>query len=95
MASALLELSNLTDNPQQKEKFSTAACRILLALCLPEPVGGYLSEDGNGSVPSPGLLMHGCHHHPDAVVTGARADENLIWGDYYFLEALVRYKNGI
>jgi unsaturated chondroitin disaccharide hydrolase len=96
-ASALIELSNLTDDPQLREKFNTAACRILLALCLPEQAGGYLAEDGNGSVLSPGLLMHGCHFHPDAAVEPgvARPDESLIWGDYYFLEALVRYKNGM
>jgi len=92
-ASGLLELSTLVNNSNYKQKYYNAACKILVLLCTIEPYGGYLAQDANSDPISPGILMHGCQHHPNAAVPGSVADESLIWGDYYFIEALLRYQS--
>jgi unsaturated chondroitin disaccharide hydrolase len=92
-ASGLLELSILVNNFHYRQKYHNAACKTLLSLCTIEPYGGYLAQNANGDHLSPGILMHGCQHHPDAAVPGSVADESLIWGDYYFIEALLRYQS--
>lgn len=61
-----------------KEEFIEAAINILNSLC-----DNYLSgEDEDG------ILKHGCFHKP----AGIGVDESLIWGDYYFIEAMMKYK---
>ena len=59
-----------------KEEFIEAAINILSSLC-----NKYLSgEDEDG------ILKHGCFHKPE----GMGVDESLIWGDYYFIEAIMK-----
>lgn len=58
----------------EKESFRDVALKILNSLC-----SNYLAgEDKDG------ILDHGCFHLP----AGIGVDECLIWGDYFFLEAL-------
>jgi unsaturated chondroitin disaccharide hydrolase len=47
----------------------------------------YLAE---GS-PSAGILLHAVGSRP----AGSEVDVSLIYGDYYFLEALLRYRRGV
>jgi unsaturated chondroitin disaccharide hydrolase len=84
-ASALLELSTLTNDSVRKEKYRLCARRTINSLSLPYEIGGYLAVDSNGIPISKGILMEGCQNHNNI------CDESLIWGDYYFLEALLRY----
>jgi len=91
-AAGLLELSALTGDPLLQRKYYDAARKILLSLATPVAEGGYLAEDGAGQPLSAGVLMHGCAIHPDSYAGGNIPDESLIWGDYYFLEALGRYE---
>jgi unsaturated chondroitin disaccharide hydrolase len=90
-ASGLLELSTLVGEYALQLKYYNAACEILTLLCTPSSSGGYLSCNSSGSPISPGLIMEGCYHHPLSAGGGSIYDESLIWGDYYFIEALQRY----
>ncbi len=76
-ASALMELATLVDAPD-RQRYTRAGEKILLSLAGP----GFLS-DGSAFK---SLLQHG--------TTGknGRHDIGLIFGDYYFLEALERYE---
>ncbi|MBA7567499.1 Unsaturated glucuronyl hydrolase [subsurface metagenome] len=82
-ASGLLELSGLVSDTPSKNRYYTAAVAIIESLCTPE----YLTEGTR----SPGILRHGVGSLP----AGSQVDVSLIYGDYYFIEALLRYKRGI
>ena len=80
MASALLELENYADKEHSK-KYSAAAKTIIETLSSKE----YLAEEGtNGGF----LLKHGVGHMPQKT----EIDVPLTYGDYYFVEAMLRYK---
>jgi hypothetical protein len=40
------------------------------------------------------ILKHGCYVHPEAIIgnSGSPCDNGLIWGDYFFVDALHEYK---
>jgi hypothetical protein len=59
-----------------KEEFREIAISILSSLC-----DNYLSREEED-----GILNHGCFNKPE----GKGVDESLIWGDYYFMEALIK-----
>ena len=80
IASALLELENYVDKAHSK-KYSAAAKTIIQTLSSNE----YLAEEGtNGGF----LLKHGVGHMPQKT----EIDVPLTYGDYYFVEAMLRYK---
>lgn len=79
-ASGLLELSTLVSEPDAREKYKDAASAIVNSLCSP----AYLAVDANSS----GILLHGVGSRPHK----SEVDVSLIYGDYYFIEALLRYK---
>jgi unsaturated chondroitin disaccharide hydrolase len=90
-ASGLLELSTLVGDYDHQLKYYDAACKIMTSLCTPSSYGGYLSRNSNGSPIGPGIIMEGCYHYPLSAGGGNIYDESLVWGDYYFIEALQRY----
>jgi len=59
----------------KKEEFKEVALKILNSLST-----NYLSEEGEG------ILKHGCFYKPE----NRGVDESLMWGDYYFVEALIK-----
>jgi unsaturated chondroitin disaccharide hydrolase len=61
---------------REKKEFKEAAINILNSLC-----DNYLCEEEKD-----GILKHGCFHKPE----GIGVDESLIWGDYYFIEAIMK-----
>ena len=79
VASALLELSALESDATRAARYRTAALRMLDSLVSP----AYFAEGTN----SPGLLLHGVGHLP----AGQEIDTTLIYGDYYLLEAVLRF----
>jgi len=82
MASALLELSELTDDKQSKEKYFKSAETIIKSLSGEK----YKAAEGtNGGF----ILQHGVGHLPQK----SEVDVALTYADYYFIEALIRYKN--
>ena len=81
MAAALLELSEYVDKEKSQEYFKIAET-ALSTLMSDE----YLAEKGtNGGF----ILKHGVGHIPE----NSEVDVPLTYGDYYFIEALMRYKN--
>ncbi|MBE9586845.1 glycoside hydrolase family 88 protein [Mucilaginibacter sp. JRF] len=79
-ASALIELSGYVDKALST-KYLEAAKTIITALSSPQ----YFAEQGtNGGF----LLKHGVGSMPDK----SEIDVPLTYGDYYFVEALMRYK---
>jgi hypothetical protein len=78
-ASGLVELSALAGDASRRETYRVAAEGILVSLMS----SAYLSD---GEVSS-GILLHGTGHKP----ANSEIDVSLIYGDYYFIEALVRY----
>jgi uncharacterized protein YyaL (SSP411 family) len=79
-ASALLELSGFTTNQDKKNKYRSVAEGILTSLAR----SPYLAEGTNSS----GILNHAVGSRP----AGSEVDVSLIYGDYYFIEAMMRYR---
>jgi unsaturated chondroitin disaccharide hydrolase len=80
MSSALLELSDFVD-PESARRYRAFATQQLRSLSSP----AYLAAPGeNGGF----LLMHATGHKP----AGWEIDVPINYGDYYFLEALLRLK---
>jgi rhamnogalacturonyl hydrolase YesR len=81
IASALLELSRYVDKTTAKE-YVNAAQTMLQTLSSPE----YKAATGdNGGF----ILQHGVGHKPQ----GTEVDVPLTYGDYYYIEALMRLKS--
>ena len=81
IASGLLELSQYVENPDKAAKYRAFAVKQLLALASPD----YFSE---GDEIGHWLLKHGVGHKP----CDSEIDTPLAYGDYYFLEALLRFQ---
>ena len=82
MASGLLELATFAKG-EKGAKYRAFAVKQLLSLCSDE----YFAKPGeNGDW----LLKHGVGNKP----AGSEVDTPLDYGDYYFLEALLRFKAG-
>ncbi len=82
MASALLELKNYVGKEKGKKYFKQAE-KILTTLSTPE----YLASNGNGNF----IIKHCVGNWPNGKATG-EIDAAINYGDYYYLEALKRYK---
>jgi hypothetical protein len=80
VASALLELSESVTEPADKARYRDAALRMMETLASP----AYLTS-GTASY---AILNHGVGHFP----AGSEIDVGLIYGDYYFIEAVLRFK---
>jgi len=78
-AAGLLSLSTLVSDPADRDRYFEAAESILISLMSP----AYLAT----GVESSGILLHGMRAQP----TATEMDVSLIYGDYYFVEALLRY----
>ena len=85
MASALLELKNYVGK-EQKERYYKQAEKILFTLSTPE----YLANSGNCNF----IIKHCVGNWPKGKATG-EIDASINYGDYYYLEALLRYKKTI
>lgn len=81
MASALIELSTMTDATLSSKYLSTAE-KQLSTLSSPE----YLAEPSTNGL---FILKHGVGHLPG----NSEVDVPLTYADYYFVEALLRYKS--
>jgi unsaturated chondroitin disaccharide hydrolase len=80
VTSALLEMINYVDNDSLREHYKSEAKAMLTSLCK-EP---YFLENEKTNC----LLAHSTHNLP----ANTNVDVPSIFADYYFLEALIRYK---
>ena len=79
VASALLELSELEKNIEEKRYYRKTAEKILRSLSSP----AYLSGSENDA-----FLLHSTGNKPK----NSEVDIPIIYADYYYIEALVRLK---
>ncbi|MDL2208490.1 glycoside hydrolase family 88 protein [Parabacteroides sp. OttesenSCG-928-O15] len=79
VASALLELQDYVVDPEKKEAYRQAAVNMLKELSSAQ----YQSGEKN-----PSFLLHSTGHWPN----GSEVDASIIYADYYYIEALLRYK---
>jgi unsaturated chondroitin disaccharide hydrolase len=78
-ASGFLDLAELVSDQASKERFHEAASTILQTLCS----DAFLAR----SQPNwEGILLHGVYHYHKNL----GVDESVAWGDYFFVEALVK-----
>jgi unsaturated chondroitin disaccharide hydrolase len=78
-ASGLLDLARQTRSPQKAEAYRSCALATLDALCAPE----YLADQTPGWE---GILKHGVYH----TAKNLGVDESVMWGEYFFVEALTK-----
>ena len=76
-ASGLFNLAHLTTDPLRAHLYRDYALRIVDTLTEPE----FLAIDTPGWQ---GILKHGTYHHEK----GLGVDESVMWGEYFFLEAV-------
>jgi unsaturated chondroitin disaccharide hydrolase len=79
-ASGLAELAQYVETTAQRGRYRRAAAKLVRALSSP----AYLAADDD----TPAILRHGTGDRPH----GEEIDVSLIYGDYYFIEALVRLR---
>jgi unsaturated chondroitin disaccharide hydrolase len=79
-ASGMLELATLVDDPHEAARYREAAGKILASLTV-----NYLTRDLPGD--PYGVLTGGTYFFE----VGRSIDEANIWGDFYYLEALLRW----
>lgn len=79
VASALIELSQLEDNEEKATIYLQAATNMLIELSSEE----YQSRDSK-----PSFLLHSVGHWPK----GSEVDASINYADYYYIEALMKYK---
>lgn len=82
-ASALLELSTFVSDPSVKERYHSTAISILNELMSER----YLADPAT----SQAVILHGVGSKPH----DKQVDVSLSYGDYYFIEALMRCKRGL
>jgi unsaturated chondroitin disaccharide hydrolase len=80
VASALIELSQLEDNKQKAAEYQTFAEKILTDLSSAK----FQSRNRNLA-----FLFHSTGNYP----AGSEIDYSIIYADYYYMEALIRYKS--
>lgn len=78
-ASGLLDLERQTRSLDRAIAYRSTAIAMLDALCKPE----YLATETPGAE---GILKHGVYH----TAKGLGVDESVMWGDYFFVEALTK-----
>ncbi|MCD7971551.1 MAG: glycoside hydrolase family 88 protein [Candidatus Azobacteroides sp.] len=79
VASALLELSQLEDNPEKAVRYKEYAIRML---------GSLSSEKYQSGDSKPSFLVHSTGNYPG----GYEIDASINYADHYYIEALIRYK---
>lgn len=82
-ASGLLNLAGLTRNWAKARLYREYALQILATLMTPE----FLAFETPGWE---GILKHGMYHQRK----GLGVDESVMWGDYFFLEAVLKVAHG-
>ncbi|MCC5808438.1 MAG: hypothetical protein JJU00_19080, partial [Opitutales bacterium] len=80
-AAGLLELSRMLDDPAERQRYFDYAERILVSLSTPDGDGGYLSQGTDFE----SLLTRGTYTFPGY-------EKGLSWGDFYYVQALQRYR---
>ena len=81
VASALIELSEYVSE-DKASAYMDAAEKMLTSLS---------GENYRSGKAKPSFLLHATGHHP----AGSEIDYSIIYADYYYIEALTRWKNAM
>ena len=82
----MMKLINVLPNSDpDRQRYLKDVKNILLQLTST----GYLPDSNE---PEMSILRHGCYHHFEAIMPSNSYDNGLIWGDYFFIDALLEYK---
>src|SRR5262245_39459578 len=79
-ASGLLDLAKQSKSPDRAKSYRETALAMLDALCTPE----YLASSTTGWE---GILKHGVYH----TKKNLGVNESVMWGEFFFVEALTKY----
>ena len=82
-ASGLLDLARQPESAERAERYETAALTTLDALAAPP----YLASESPGWE---GILKHGVYH----TAKNLGVDESVMWGEFFFVEALTKVVTG-
>jgi unsaturated chondroitin disaccharide hydrolase len=82
-ASGLLDLARQAEDPARRDEYEQVALKMLDALVQPE----YLASQTPGWE---GILKHGVYH----TKKNLGVDESVMWGEYFFVEALTKAVTG-
>jgi unsaturated chondroitin disaccharide hydrolase len=82
-ASGLWDLSFCVDEEAARQRYRSAALQALAMLCTDD----FLARGAPGWE---GILMHGVYHKNKSL----GVDESVAWGEYFFVEALVKALKG-
>jgi unsaturated chondroitin disaccharide hydrolase len=82
-ASGLWRLAHVASTPERRTRYAEMADRILATLTTERYLAWGLPE-------WEGVLLHGVYHRRK----GLGVDESVMWGDHFFLEALLQRMNG-
>lgn len=88
-ASGLMRLSRLTEDPESGRRYLECALRTIETLAsnhLGEDRGGGKAGGARGQDQWEGILRNGVYH----IHKGLGVGESVIWGDFFFVEALQR-----
>ncbi len=85
IAGMLKLIKSLPENDIDRTKYLQQVTNILYELTSPTYLS--LSERSQMSI-----ILHGCYHHNKAIEPSPESDNGLIWGDYFFLDAVREYK---
>ena len=78
-----MDLARQTEHPLDRDKYEQTALTMLDALVQPE----YLASETPGWE---GILKHGVYH----TKKNLGVDESVMWGEYFFVEALTKVVTG-
>jgi len=78
-AGGLWDLAEAVTDPAEGQRYRDASLTILHSLCTDAFLPRQRPE-------WEGILLHGVYHYP----RGLGVDESVAWGDYFFVEALVK-----
>jgi unsaturated chondroitin disaccharide hydrolase len=85
IAGMLKLIRHLPENNPHRSRYLQRVEQILNKLTSAEYLS--LPHQKNASI-----ILRGCYHHPKAIVASRESDNGLIWGDYFFLDALREYQ---
>ena len=85
MSGILTLIANLPDNDPNKQRYLIEVENTLNALTS----STYLNSPDSLEM---SILSHGCYHHYDAIQPSKNYNNGLIWGDYFFIDALIKYR---
>lgn len=86
MSGILNLIPNLPPNDPERKRYLIDVEKTLNSLTS----STYLTSPDSQEM---SILRHGCYHHFQALKPSKIYDNGLIWGDYFFIDALIQYIN--